>query len=435
VPYLMRPMRIVLDYGKTGLEVEIPDANLAGVLAIRPQPPLVDPDAAVRAALDQPIGSLPLADLARGKRSACVVISDITRPVPNQILLPPILQTLESSGIPRAEITILIATGTHRPNEGDELRSMVGADVASQYRLVNHDARDRDAHLFLGMGPRGVPIWVDRRYLEADLRLSTALIEPHFMAGYSGGRKSICPGICSIETVKVWHGPRFIGHERSDSGILDGNPVHEEALYAARASRVDFIADVTLDAERRLTGVFAGDLEEAWIAGVRSVEHVVQSVLAAPVDIVVTSSAGYPLDLTFYQAVKGMVGALPAMKAGGTVIIVSRCAEGLGSRDFESILLGNDSIEAFVAETYGEGFFIPDQWEVHELAKALRKAEVLCFSEGIPAETLSRCFVTPISSVEAGLERALGRHGPRARIAVIPKGPYVVPVTTTGQSA
>jgi lactate racemase len=261
------------------------------------------------------------------------------------------------------------------------------------------------------------------------------LIEPHFMAGYSGGRKSICPGICSLETVKVWHGPRFIGHERSDNGFLEGNPVHEEALYVARASRVDFIADVTLDAERRLTGVFAGDLEAAWNAGVRSVGHVVQSFLPEPVDIVVTSCAGYPLDLTFYQAVKGMVGALPAVKAGGTVIIASRCAEGLGSRDFQSILLGNDSIEAFVAETYREGFFVPDQWEVHELAKAVRKAEVLCYSEGVPADILSRCFVTPIASVEAGLERAFRRHGPHARVAVIPKGPYVVPVTAASQSA
>ena len=428
-------MRVILDYGTTGLPVDIPDTNLVAVLAISPQPPLRDPAAAVREALAQPIGSPPLADLARGRRSACVVISDITRPVPNQVLLPPLLQTLESNGVPRAEITILIATGTHRPNEGEELRSMVGPELASRYRFANHDARDPGAHRFLGSSPRGVPVWVDRRYLDAELRVTTALIEPHFMAGYSGGRKSVCPGICGLETVKVWHGPRFIGHERSDNGILEGNPVHEDALYVARASRVDFIADVTLDAERRLTGVFAGDLEAAWGAGVRSVEHVVRSFLAEPVDIVVTSSAGYPLDLTFYQAVKGMVGALPAVRAGGTVIIASRCAEGLGSRDFENILLGNDDIEAFVAETYREGFFIPDQWEVHELAKAVRKAEVLCYTEGIPADTLSRCFVTPIASVEAGLERAFRRHGPHARVAVIPKGPYVVPATAISQSA
>lgn len=421
-------MRVRLDYGTDGLTVEVPEERFAGVLSISPRPPLADPGGAVEAALAEPIGAPPLAELARGRESACVVISDITRPVPNRVLLPPLLALLERNGIRRDRITILVGTGTHRPNEGEELVAMVGERIACDYRIVNHVARDAGAHRYLGCAPHGTPVHVDRIFLDADLKISTALIEPHFMAGYSGGRKAICPGICSMETVRVWHGPRFIGHENADSGRVDGNPVHEDALAAARMAGLDFILDVALDEERRITGVYAGDVETAWRAGVRHVADVVEAPLDAPVDVVLTTCAGYPLDLTFYQAVKGMVGAMPIVRPGGTILIAVRCAEGIGSPDFTRILLENDDLEAFVARTYDPDYFVPDQWEAHELAKALRKAEVLCYTEGIDSRTLARCFVTPVPSVEEGLARALAKHGPVARLAVIPKGPYVVPV-------
>jgi len=309
---------------------------------------------------------------------------------------------------------------------------MVGSEIVRDYQIVNHSARDPVSHTRIGSGPNGTPIEVDSRYLEAELRITTALIEPHFMAGYSGGRKSVCPGICSMETVMTWHGPRFIGHERSEAGVLEGNPLHQDAVYGARLAGTDFILDVALDERRRITGVFAGDLETAWHEGVRHVEQVVQARLEAPVDVVLTTSAGYPLDLTYYQAVKGMVGALPAVKQGGTIVLAARCAEGLGSREFADALLENDDLERFVDRLYEPGFFLPDQWEVQELAKARRKAGVLCFSEGIDRETLARCFVQPVPSVEAGVRQALTQHGAGARLAVIPKGPYVVPVVAAG---
>ena len=421
-------MTIDLDYGKEGLQVEVPDENLDVVLRLNPAPPLPDPCQAVQAALENPIGSPPLADLCRGRRSACVVISDITRPVPNPILLPPLLACLETAGIARDRLTILVATGTHRPNTPEELAEMVGPATARDYRIVNHVARDPASHVRIGTGPNGTPFEVDRRFLQADLRITTALIEPHFMAGYSGGRKSVCPGICSLETVKTWHGPRFIGHPRAEAGVLAGNPLHEDAVRAARLAGTDFIVDVALDEERRITGVFAGDLEAAWYEGVRHVERVVQALLEAPVDVVLTTAAGYPLDLTYYQAVKGMVGALPAVKEGGSIVLAARCAEGLGSREFAEALLTHDDLETFVDRLYEPGFFIPDQWEVQELAKARRKAEVLCYTEGIEATTLARCFAQPVPSAEAGVRQALAQHGPGARLAVIPKGPYVVPV-------
>jgi nickel-dependent lactate racemase len=425
-------MQIRLDYGRKGLLVEVPEQNLDAVLGLNPAPPVPDPSAAVQASLANPISSPPLAELARGRRSACVVISDITRPVPNRVLLPPLLGCLEASGITREQITILVATGTHRPNTPEELDEMVGPAIAREYRIVNHAARDPETHERIGTGRNGTPFEVDRRFLEAELRITTALIEPHFMAGFSGGRKSVCPGICSLETVKTWHGPHFIGHPRSEAGVLEGNPLHEDGIEAARLAGTDFILDVALDEERRITGVFAGDLEAAWYEGVRHVERVVQAKLEAPADVVLTTSAGYPLDLTYYQAVKGMVGALPAVKEGGTIVLAARCAEGLGSREFAEALLNYDDIEAFVNCLYEPGFFVPDQWEVQELAKARRKAEVLCFSEGIDAGTLARCFVEPIPSAEAGVRQALDRHGPGARLAVIPKGPYVVPVVASG---
>lgn len=421
-------MEVTLDYGREGLTVQLPAHNVVGVLTLQHAKPHPYPERAVRDALKRPVGCPPLAALARRKQSACVVISDITRPVPNRTILPPILGILETSGIPSDGITILVATGTHRPNTREELTEMVGPEIVRDYRIVNHEARDPETHRCLGETPRGVPMWVDTRFLDAELKLSVALIEPHFMAGYSGGRKSICPGICAMETVQVWHGPRFIGHDRADSGVLEGNPVHEDALHVARQAGLDFICDVTLDEQRNITGVFAGEVEAAWLRGVASARASAQAELTQPVDIVVTTTAGYPLDLTFYQAVKGMVGALPAVKPGGTVIVAARCEEGLGSRDFAETLLELEDLDAFVEQTRQPGFFIPDQWEIHELQKAVRRAEILMYSEGIPDETLARCFVTPIPSVEDGIRRALDRHGPEARIAVIPKGPYVLPV-------
>jgi len=426
-------MHIKLDYGRTGLDVNVPDWNLETVLSLKETKAHYWAERGVREALMRSLGCPPLAAKARGKNSACIAICDITRPVPNKSILGQVLPVLEMGGVPPEEITILIATGTHRPSSPEEIIAMVGPEIARNYRIVNHVATDHDSHLHLGETPMGVPMWVDRRFVEADLKMSVGLIEPHFMAGYSGGRKLICPGICGIETVKVWHGPRFIGHELAEAGVVDGNPVHEEAMHVANAAGLEFICDVTLDEERRVVGIFAGDPDAAWRRGVQSVESIVRAELSEPLDVVITSAAGYPLDLTFYQAVKGMVGALPAVKEGGTIIIAAQCQEGIGSKEFTDTLLNSSDLGAFVKQTGEPGFFVPDQWEVHELWKAVRKAEVLMYSEGIPDDTLARCFVTPIPSVEDGLQMALKKHGANARVGVIPKGPYVIPTVTHQQ--
>src|SRR6516165_2657223 len=304
-------MRIHLDYGRTGLDVNLPDERVVGPLAIKPAPPLADPDAAVANALAQPIGSPPLAQLAQGRKNACILVCDITRPVPNKIILPPLLRTLEEQGIARKDILILNTTGLHRPNEGTELVEMLGADTVKNYRIENHHGKILEEHDYLGTTANGVPVHLDSRYVRADLKITTGLIEPHLMAGYSGGRKVICPGIDALETVRVWHGPKFLEHPKADCGYLEGNPVHEENTRIALMAGCDFIVNVCLDGQRRITWAGAGDMIQAWQEGVRFVEEVAKAPVSEPCEVVVTSSAGYPLDTTWYQAVKGLTGALP----------------------------------------------------------------------------------------------------------------------------
>ena len=421
-------MRVRLEYGKNGLEAELPDDNLVGVLKLTPAPPLADPVAAARAALARPIGASPLSELARGRRNACVVVCDVTRPVPNPLLLPPLLDALAEGGLKREDVSILIATGTHRPNEGAELDAMLGPEIVRTCRIVNHVCTDRAAHRFFGVTPNGVPVHLDRTYCDADLKVTVGLIEPHFMAGYSGGRKMVMPGIAALETVQAWHSPRFLEHPRATNGVLDGNPVHAENLAIAKLVPPDLIVDVTLDEANRITGVFAGDLERAWQTGVAFVEKHVRVPVAEPVDVVVTTGAGAPLDATFYQAVKGMVGALPIVKPGGSIVIAAACSEGVGGPDFTRTLLETEDLPGLVEAMQRPGWApIPDQWQVEELAKAVRRNDVLCVCDGIAPDTLARLFVTPAATVEDGLARALAHHGPASTLAAIPKGPYVIP--------
>jgi len=421
-------MKLTLDYGKTGLEVTLPDDRmLAPPLAIRPAPPMADPVAALEASLLKPIGTPPLSELARGKRSACIVICDITRPVPNKLLLPPILRTLEAAGVPREGISILIATGLHRPNEGDELVELVGAEIASTYRCVNHFGKDRDTHEYLGTTPNGVPAWIDKTYMAAELKITTGLIEPHLMAGYSGGRKLICPGIAALETVKVWHGPKFLEHPNADAGIVEGNPVHEENTRIALMAGCDFIVNVCIDGKRQVTWLGAGDMIKAWEEGVNFCREVVKAGVPKAADIVVTSCAGYPLDTTWYQAVKGLTGALPIVKQGGTIVLAASLTEGLGSPEFIQLMAENPDLVAFKKRIMETDYFIMDQWQLEELCKVIAKCKVKVVTHGLDAATLKTCYVEPASSVEQAVADSLAEYGPDATLAVIPKGPYVLP--------
>lgn len=419
-------MRVGMKYGRNLLEVEIPERNLAGILTLQKSVPIEDPEHAVWDAIQSPIHSAPLAALAKNRTSACVVISDITRPVPNKLILPPILQTLESNGIPREKITILIATGIHRPNEGKELAEMVGTEIMGSYRIINHFSQRIETHKYLGLTQGGAPVYIDKTYLESDLKVTTALIEPHLMAGYSGGRKSICPGLASIETMKVLHGPEILEHPNASVGVLEGNPLHIEATEIALMAGVDFNVNVTIDDQRRLTGVFAGDIVESHLTGVRSVEKQVMATVPKPVDAVLVSSAGYPLDTTFYQAVKGVLAAVEIVKRNGSIILVAECSEGIGSGPFTDLILKTKDLKQFIHDIHDPANFVIDQWQLEELAKAVRKAEIYCYADGIPYDQLKDLFVQPIRTPEEGIERVLSKHGDESQIAVLPDGPYVL---------
>lgn len=420
-------VRIKLDYGRSGLEVNLPEERLVGQLAIKNAAPIENPEAELARALANPIGAAPLAALARGRRNACILICDITRPVPNKLILPPILRTLEEQGIARQDILILVATGLHRPNEGAELEEMVGRDIVASYRIENHHGKVLAEHDYLGTTPNEVPVYLDSRYVRADLKITTGLIEPHLMAGYSGGRKVICPGIAALETVKVWHGPKFLEHPKADCGFREGNPVHEENTRIALMAGCDFIVNVAVDGLRRVTWLGAGDMIKAWEAGVGFVENVVKAPVAEPLDVVVTSCAGYPLDTTFYQAVKGLTGALPIVKKGGTIILAASLSEGVGSPEFQRLIRENPSLVEFKKRIMGKDYFVMDQWQLEELAKVVERCRVKIVSDGLSADALRQCHVEPAASVEQAVEESLREYGPAAKYAVIPKGPYVLP--------
>ena len=419
-------MQVHLEYGRDGLSVDLPADRVVRTLAYKDAEPLDDPARALLATLQHPISSPSLETLAQERQDACIVICDITRPVPNRLILTELLATLHRSGIPAERVLILVATGLHRPSTTDEIVEMVGPEIARQYRIEDHHGQVLEEHTHLGDSPRGVPIWIDSRYLQADLKITVGLIEPHLMAGFSGGRKLICPGIAALETVKVWHGPEFLEHPKADCGILDGNPVHEENTWIARRAGCDFIVNVVMDDQRRPLKFVSGDMEAAFVAGVDFVRKVVTDTVETPVDVVVTSGAGYPLDTTFYQSIKGLTGALPIVKEGGTIVLAASMSEGIGSPQFEQLFDEHDSLESFVERILGRDYFKLDQWQLEELAKVRRKARVKVITDGLTPETVNRLFVESAPSVEEAVADSLVEYGPEATLAVIPKGPYVL---------
>jgi len=423
----METININIPFGKGSIKAIIPRKNFVEAIEMYPIPLIDDPALAVSMSLQDPIGSRSLHEIAKGKRNACIVVFDITRPVPNSIILPPILKTLHEAGISVDDVTLLIATGLHRPNLGDELTYMMGAEICSRYNIVNHDARNTKSHKFLGFTKRGVPIEVDKTFLEADLKILTGSIEPHFMAGFTGGRKGICPGISSINTIRGAHSPEILEPEEARSGNLDGNPLHEMATEISRKAGVDFICNVVLNKDRKVIGVFSGDLEEAYLKGADFSKKVAQIKCKQQVDVVLTTNGGYPLDVTLYQVVKGMVGALPLVKKGGTIIIASECSEGIGSKDFSELLRATTDLEAFVRKLYDNNHFVIDQWEVEELAKAKRKADIIIYCRGIKDEDFPSHLIKKTTDINESILRALAKYGENTTISVIPDGPYVIP--------
>ncbi len=418
-------MRVSLAYGRGEIACELPEAAQIDVLEKHAVPPLRDPEAALRDALVHPIGAPPLHELARGRRNAVIVVSDRTRPVPNALLLPPMLAALRRGGLPPEAVSLQVATGLHRPCTPAELREMLGDELASSLRIVQHDARDAAAHVDLGHTRGGIPIRIDRFFVESDLRLVTGLIEPHLMAGYSGGRKAVCPGLAAVETLRVAHGPALL-EGQIGPGLVDGNPLHEALLEVVRLVGVHFMVNVALDRERRVAGIFCGDIERAHEAGMRFVEAESLVSLPAAADLVIASAGGDPLDATFYQAIKGIAAASAIVRPGGTILLCAALSEGVGSAPFEKLLRQSPNPAAFETQIADAGFFEIDQWMIQHLCQAHRRARILLFSQGLPDATLRELLVEPVASLREGIARALSALPAPARIAVLPQGPYVL---------
>ena len=416
-------MQVRLDYGSAGLDVELGEVE---VVSCTHAPPLPDPTSSIRSSLESPTGTAPLADLTRGRRSAVVVISDKTRPVPNGLVLPPILEGLEAGGIPPERIEILVGTGLHRPNTREELVEMTSEDLVSRYRFRNHHARKAAEHRHLGRTTRGTEVWIDKGYLDADFKVVTGLIEPHLMAGWSGGRKGVAPGLAGVETMKSAHGVDML-EDHIGPGILEGNPFHQDLLEIAQRAGMDFLVNVTVDRRRRLTGVFAGELEAAHEEGVRFLEAAVHTTVDRAAEVVVVSAGGYPLDGTFYQSVKGLIAALNVVRRGGRIILAAEMSEGTGSPEFHRLLAETTSPRDFMERLRSPGFFTIDQWMVQHLCQVLRKACVTLVTSGARKDVAG--FFPGIAcspSVEAALADALTEYGPDARVIAIPEGPYVL---------
>ncbi len=347
-------MRINFAFGRNGLPLDLPGPFRYKVLEARSASPLAQPEAAIERALDSPIGCGSLVSLAQNKTSAAISVCDITRPVPNGQILPPLLHRLETAGIPRDAITIVIATGLHRPATDAEIAEICGDFVARNYRVVNHHARELREHRFLGTAKSGTPVYVDERFLAADLHITVGFIEPHLMLGFSGGRKLIAPGLAAETTIKALHSPKFMRDQRAVEGSIDDNPLHRELLEIARLARHDFMVDVALAhsagaGPRPIAAVFAGDPVQAHQRGVQFVAQAMLQTLENAVDAVITTAAGYPLDLTFYQAIKGVTAAAHIVKPGGRILLLAACEEGAGGREFSRMLSRACSDREFIS--------------------------------------------------------------------------------------
>jgi nickel-dependent lactate racemase len=425
------PRTVDLAFDRSHLTLRVPARVELTVIRKRPFPKLPDQGAAIEDALARPIGSPPFAELARGRRSACILICDITRPVPNRLFLRPMIEKLLAAGVPRERITVLVATGLHRPNEGTELEELVGDPwVLENVRVENHFARDAAAHVDLGFTEkRRVPVKLDRRFIEADLKIATGLVEPHFMAGWSGGRKVVAPGIAHEDTIRTFHSARFMEDAAAVQCNLERNPLHEEQLAIVRMLGEVHALNTVIDEERDLVHVTFGEIIESHLAAVAFVREGTAIPVPRRFKTVVTSAAGYPLDRTYYQTVKGMVTPMDILEPGGTLIIASACSEGMGSPEFRDaqarlVELGPDAfLQTLTEKTLAD----VDEWQTEMQLKPMRLGRIEMFTTGLLPEERRLTGVEIVPSLDEAVARSIERAGDPA-VAVIPEGPYVVPV-------
>jgi len=411
-------------FGKQGIRFLLPEGPRYEVVEGRTAAPLEDVQAALASALDHPIEGPSLTALAMGKKTAAISVCDITRPAPNWLTLPPLLRRLHDAGIPVQGVTILIATGLHRGATEEELRSILGPEIAATYRVINHDARAEEDHRWLGATHKGTPVYIDERFMAADLHISLGFIEQHLMLGFSGGRKLVAPGVAGQQTIKVIHSPKFMREPMATEGSILENPLHAELLEIAGMARHDFILDVTLTQDRKISGVFAGSPVEAHAAGVEFLKRTSLEKLSGLADVVITSAAGYPLDLTFYQTIKGITAAQHIVKPGGKILILGECTEGIGSPEFAHKLAAFTGYGEYLEEIK-DAEVVVDQWQLEKLALTGLQNELFFYTPGVRREQLGALGDRLFSDLNEALDAVLAGLPPGARVALVPDGPYV----------
>ncbi|MDX9871008.1 MAG: nickel-dependent lactate racemase [Clostridia bacterium] len=420
--------KINIPYGKGSVTIDIPEDKLAGLLVSQAHDYKKTGTEAeiVQKALDNPVHSRPLKELVQGKKRIVIISSDHTRPVPSHVTMPLILSEIRR-GNPQADITILVATGYHRLTTLDELKNKYGAEIVAGEKIVVHNAFDDEAMVDLGILPSGGSLKLNKLALDTDLLIAEGFIEPHFFAGFSGGRKSVLPGIASAATVMANHCAAFIASPQARSGLLAGNPIHTDMIYAAEKAGLAFILNVVIDAEKKVIQAFAGHFNDAHVAGCEFVKELA-GVKAVPADIVITSNGGYPLDQNIYQAVKSMAAAEASCKPGGVIIIFSQCADGHGGEAFYNTFaeakdvdgIHQDIVKRLACDT------VADQWESQILSRILLKHEVIMITEA-PREMVETMFMKWAPDLETALQMAYDKiDAESAKITVIPDGVAVI---------
>mgnify|MGYP000277070961 FL=1 len=416
-------MKVNLAYGSGHLPIEVPDDRTT-VIEPAHIDGLADEKAAVLDALQNPIGSQPLLERISPDAKICIAFTDITRATPNDRIIPWLLEHL---GGPNDNITLLNQLGTHRPNTREELETMLTPEVVANYRVLNHEPENPKALVQVGTTADGTPALLNRHIVEADLRIITGFIEPHFFAGFSGGVKGIMPGCAGLETVMSNHGAKNIGDPQATFGVTEGNPLWEELRDIALKTGPSFLLNVTLNEQRDITNVFAGDIIEAHKTGCVFVKKSAMQPVERPFDIVVTTNSGYPLDLNLYQGVKGMSAGARVLKEGGTLILAAECREGVpDGSPLDDLLRSAGSIEEILAMLSTPGFVRPEQWQAQIQALVQRRAEVLVCCE-LDDATLRACHLAPCADINAEVAKRLAKLGADARVAVLPQGPLTIP--------
>jgi lactate racemase len=421
-------MRVRLAYGKSGLELHLPDELDVTIVEPAFEPALADPSGALTAALRGPRGAAALRDHVKPGDRVGVIFSDITRATPHALILPSVLQELALAGIADEQVTLFCALGTHRPDTDAELRGMLGPALVERYRIEQNNAFDPDTQVYVGTSSRGHEIWLNRELMACDMKVLTGFIEPHFFAGFSGGGKAIMPGMAGQRTVLGNHDAGMIGDPNATWGITRGNPIWEEVREVALRASPLFLVNVTMNRDKEITGVFAGDLDEAHAAGCAFVKRTAMAAVPQPFDIVITTNSGYPLDLNLYQAVKGMSAAAQVVRRGGAIVVAAECWDGLPSHGLYGQLLAEaDSPQSLLDTICRPGFLKQDQWQAQIQAQIELKADVYVRSDYLAPEQIEAALLKPCACIEDTVSELLGKYGPQARVCVLPEGPQTIP--------